>query len=484
MIENIIKCLGFPLLCMSFLGLVSLKKQKLIPITVILITIIFWRSFSRHSSSRYYSIIIFWGLFLSLAAFNFLIKRKKHKSFGIILVLVILSCQLIKLSCSFNNIYVFDYLASINFFSRMTQSPNRIFYDRKIGRSELINPNNRRNIFVYPFSGNDGLFSMFCSLFSSENGIYIITSKECSSLSSQKNPFHLASANELFSRIGFFYTNSSKNKALSIFKMHSDTDIDLKESLAPFLFSPNAVTYSPESVFVVNGTIVNDDRFASSFEVTGKKTQIKSIYTIRLSEKDCKISVKVDNIGSIPIRLYAGYAVFSEDGIQYDGRNYPFKNSNCILNLVSAKAGDNKIIVDSTPEVWEKNCHLAINAKKDLSDVPNTNLADGKIVNVQELPNGNSEITLSKPLTKSYFSGTKVRVHGKSGDYIYTNKLVLNPGEEKNITSFIAKNENCTQYTPDAFSKGVYYVCPILLAYSTDGQAQNTVRITQLTVSF
>lgn len=285
--------------------------------------------------------------------------------------------------------------------------------------------------------------------------------------------FHLADTPDFTFHIQFNTGNASSIAIKRIFLSFSKNKTeDSDASHNRFSFDRNDIT--------LRGATLSD----SVFKITGKQTQIISNVKIPVSNHPVFSSVTIENTGDNPTCIYIGYAVYTKDGIWLSGSNYPFKNVKNTLNLVSAKAGDNKIIVDSNPDAWEKNCYLAMDVKEDLSDIPNTTLADGKIVDVKPSDNGKYEITLSKPLTKDYPSGTKIRIHGKSGDYLYTNKLVLNPGEEKAFVFEIAKDEFCTQYTSDAIPRGANYLVPIILSYSVDANKDNTILIKDSIYSF
>jgi hypothetical protein len=164
------------------------------------------------------------------------------------------------------------------------------------------------------------------------------------------------------------------------------------------------------------------------------------------------------------------------------GRNYPFKN-NGVSHIVSARENSATIIVDSFP-AWSRGGYVALNAKEDLSDIPNTNLLDGTIVSVKQLENGYGEIIMNKPLKKALEKGTAIRIHGTAGSYFYTNEKVLQPGEESTFNSSIRKNEDSIVYSSKEFPKGVYYVQPLILSYSVEKDAENTIVISDYSISF
>lgn len=69
---------------------------------------------------------------------------------------------------------------------------------------------------------------------------------------------------------------------------------------------------------------------------------------------------------------------------------------------------------------WKKGKHdyVAFNAKNDMSDIPNFELA-GKITKIEKTGDVYT-ISFARPLRKAYPAGTKVRQHRAGGTYIYT----------------------------------------------------------------
>ena len=166
------------------------------------------------------------------------------------------------------------------------------------------------------------------------------------------------------------------------------------------------------------------------------------------------------------------------------GYNYPYATGvNNVLTVISSEEGSDKIIVNQYSK-WGKNSYLAVNVKEDMSDIPNNSFVDGKIIDVKQIEDNRAEITLDKPLEKALEKGTKVRIHGVSGGYLYTNRRELKPGEEFVFASEIKKDEKFFYYSSAAFSKGVSYVIPIILSYSTVSGKDNTVLISDFSISY
>ena len=250
-----------------------------------------------------------------------------------------------------------------------------------------------------------------------------------------------------------------------------------------FLASPGTLKITNKLVSFSNATERSGEQ---GFEATGYNTELYSINNILVSDNPINMSVKIKNTGTKPTRIYLGYAVYSKNGILLSGNNYPYNNINKILYIISSEEGSDKIIVDSMPE-WAKNCQLALNAQEDLSDIPNTSFADGKIANIKLLSNGHAEITMDQPLKKALKTGMQVRITGVAGAYFYTNVRDFQPDKEEILNSSICKDNSCIQYSSGASNtlpKGAYHIKPLILSYSTNSKEDNTILISDFLVSF
>lgn len=221
----------------------------------------------------------------------------------------------------------------------------------------------------------------------------------------------------------------------------------------------------------------------NSFSAKGKKISLISNNKIYVSDNTISNSVTVKNIGDTQTKVFIGYAPYTKDGRLIDRRSNPYKG-NKILRVVSAEKGRNTIIVDSEPE-WTKGCYLALNAKEDLSDFPNHSWVDGTIQDVKKIDNDHFEILFSKPNQKEIKAGTPVRVQSPVGaTYTYTKSQTLLPGEEVNLFSKITKDDTFLSVESGILCRGTYYVVPILLSFTTDSSKENTVQISNFSVSY
>jgi len=246
-----------------------------------------------------------------------------------------------------------------------------------------------------------------------------------------------------------------------------------------FLVSPGILEIDRDNINVLSATLGE----GKAIEFSGKRGRIQLKKCIIVSDKAVETSVRVKNTGDKPTHIYVGFNVYTKNRVELRGNNFPYKSLNNVLTVVSSEAGKNSVIVNSYSD-WTKNCYLALNAEEDLFDVPNMTFADGRIVEVKKLSDGMAEITMDKPFKTALETGTKVRIHGVMGGYIYTNNKILQPGEEEIFSSSIKKDEFFQQYSPKAFSRGVYSVRPLVLSYSVDANEENTVVISDYTVSY
>ena len=226
-----------------------------------------------------------------------------------------------------------------------------------------------------------------------------------------------------------------------------------------------------------------NDMNKDGFTVTGKRSQIFSKKNILISDNTLHTNVKIKNIGNHPITIYVGYAVYSKDHILLQNQNYPYASKNEILHVLSIDEEGTKITVDSFPE-WSKYCFLALNAKDDFSDVPSTSFARGKIDNIIKLTNGKAEITVDKPIKNDLKEGDTIRIHRTQGGYLYMNTKKIQPGEESVFDSSIKKDDEFYFYSSKAFSKGVYFVKPLILLYSDDPNEYNTILIENYSIEY
>lgn len=249
-----------------------------------------------------------------------------------------------------------------------------------------------------------------------------------------------------------------------------------------YLSSPGKIVLDNDGIMTQYTTGLNHVS-TNSFSVSGKYSLVFSKKNIFVSNNTFSSSVKIKNIGETATHIYVGYALYSKEHILINGNNFPFRGINKPIKVSYSESGSPKIIVDSTSQ-YGRNTLLALNAKEDLSDIPNLSLTEGKIVSINKVSDNKYEITLDKPLTTPIQTGTNVRVHGGMGAYLFSMDKVLQPGEEDAISTKISHDETFHLFSSKAIPGGVYYVKPVILSTSVDPKESNSVLISDFTVSF
>lgn len=249
-----------------------------------------------------------------------------------------------------------------------------------------------------------------------------------------------------------------------------------------FMASPGKIVFSKDNIETKYTVSWNED---NSFSLTGRYSSVLSQKRILLSENTVvNGSVKIKNIGNVAARVYLAYAPYTKEGVRIDSRNNRYKGESNIVRIVEAKKNSNKVIVDSYPK-WEKNCVLVLNVKEDFSDFPNSTFVGGVINNIEETDNGQSIITLEKPISEEIRNGTPVRIQAREGaNCLYPAYKTIEPGEEVVFQTQTKMDSSFQEYSPKAFCKGTYYICPLIMSNSMDPQSNNTVLISDCTISF
>lgn len=256
-----------------------------------------------------------------------------------------------------------------------------------------------------------------------------------------------------------------------------------KNTESTFLESPGILRINADNV---SGGTEKQSISDKSFSVSGKRTVLLSKNKILVTDNTFSSSVTVKNTTEKPVDIYVGYAPYTKENQKIQNNANPYNSKkNEILKVVSFEQNTNKIIVDSYPE-WKKNCFLALNAKEDYSDFPNFSIIGTPISEVNKIDDSHTEIVFSKPITQEIPQGTPVRVHSPYGStYIFTTRAAkLQPGEEQTFQSSIRKDDSLLLFSSKAFSKGVYYVVPVFLSYSVDQNDENTVVVSDFTISY
>ena len=290
--------------------------------------------------------------------------------------------------------------------------------------------------------------------------------------------FHLEDTSDFAFKLKFA---SGKSDTLAIKKIVLSFSENKGSS---FLFSPGVYQLKDGEYTVTPAASSISPQEKNVFIVKGKSSEIVFNKKILTNDNTLSLSLKANNIGDTPVRIYVGYAPFTKDRRRIGARHSPYKDSKKVLTIISAEKDSNKIIVDTYPD-WAKGCFLALNAKEDLSDFPNDSFINSQIISAQKVNENETEIVLEKPLATGIEKGTLVRVQAPFGTkYIYTNNQVLQPGEETILSSTIKKDNDYFQFSPKAFCRGAYYVQPVILVNSIDVSKENTITISDYVLSY
>lgn len=288
--------------------------------------------------------------------------------------------------------------------------------------------------------------------------------------------YHISSAS-------FHLEDASGYSFNLVFESGSPEPLSIRKIVLSFSNNKNSSVFaSPGSLKITENELTATDKTkmvkqAGGLAITGKQTILTTKF-IPVSDNTISIALKIKNVGEKPARIYSGFATYVKEKAPADNKHYPYKNQNNVLNVVSAEKGSKTIVVDSYSE-WQKNCYLALDAKKDSSDIPNRDLVGGRISEVRKLENRQAEIIMDTPLKETIKKGTAVRIQG-TGGYLYTSIKTLQPGEEAEFATTIKKDENFFQYAQEALSHGIYYVKPLILTVDSASE----ILITDYSISF
>lgn len=288
-------------------------------------------------------------------------------------------------------------------------------------------------------------------------------------------------------------------KDLSIilrFESKSNSVVKINKIVVSFSDNKNSLyKQSPgKIVFDKNNTLVTYavKEEVSDFVVKGKRTQVYSNNYFFTNNNTLKIHAIIKNIGNCPCKVFVGYLPYLQNEIIIDPGNFPYKENTPVLNVISINKSDKTIIVDKYPE-WEQGCLIAYDVESDLSDVPNTNLLSGVVVNITKTGDENTSILLNKEIDECISTGSKIRIHGLSGRKIYPNITILQPNEEKVFDSETQIDKNLLQFNDKAIPRGVYCVKPLIFSftadpgsktYSLNPQFDNIIHIKEFSLSY
>ena len=135
--------------------------------------------------------------------------------------------------------------------------------------------------------------------------------------------------------------------------------------------------------------------------------------------KKYTLSGDFKGLGQEKSKVYFGFMTYDKNK-----KYVAHYHSNVILGsgttLVKACKKGSKSLVIKANKKWKKNLTVAFNVKDDFSDLPNRDIIY-RIFKVTPQEDGNMLVELTKPVSKDYPEGTKVRTHTSAyGTYTYT----------------------------------------------------------------
>ena len=249
-----------------------------------------------------------------------------------------------------------------------------------------------------------------------------------------------------------------------------------------FLDSPGVLKYNKDNLLLKGGTFSSSND--SSFSITGERNYCNSKNRIVIQEAPIITSATIKNIGEQTSKIQFGYTVYTQNSVPLGRKLLPYKNPGSdVLEVVSSEKNSPQIVVNTYSE-YQKGSFLALNAKDDLSDLPNTSFADGSIVEITKNDDGSAVITMSEPQKVALKKGMLVRIHGigtNSNINIY--QKILLPGEEEHIDHTMKKDETVFRSTK-AFPKGTYYVVPFVNFLSEEKGKDCSIQLSDYSISY
>ena len=289
-----------------------------------------------------------------------------------------------------------------------------------------------------------------------------------------------------------FHIENTPDLAFSlVFSSARNPEITIKTILLSFsknlngtyLYPPGVLKINMDNVRASSSTkLTHND--STSFTLAGKNPSITGVKFVYAYDNSLSSSATIKNTGNTPVKVTLCFSSHNKKHERLNIASYPYKNTKEILKVVHSESNSNSIIIDSFPTVWAKSCYLAINAKEDMADIPNTNILEGRVSDIKTNDNNQVEILLSKPLSKPIEEGETLRLHAVGMSNIYCITKMLQPGEEDLLTGSFQKDETFISSNSESFAKDVYYVKPMILVETLEKDKESRIMVSNFTVSF
>jgi hypothetical protein len=209
-----------------------------------------------------------------------------------------------------------------------------------------------------------------------------------------------------------------------------------------------------------NGAVKWVGKDKDVMEVTGPAAVISSKMFDIDPKKTYKLEAEVKMLSGEAAPTYIGFKLFNKQGKEIFAHFVNARPGSETTVVKAVKAGDKVMIVKANP-LWKSGFYaVALNAKKDLSDLPNFDcLIPSKVTaKGQEI-----EVQLKTPATKAIPAGTVVRAH-TGGGYMYTaGGKTLEPNGKEIEFKGIAKGVTKYNMGPSIFAPGTAKAQVIML---------------------
>lgn len=250
MVEDIIKLLYFYIFVFSCLGFAVLLKREFkkgLLLLLILSCCLGGRLLWKYSSLRYYSVLLFGGIFLSSYGIDFVLRKCSHiylkKSFFILFLLTLLFIHSIKCFSGFNDKYISDLQETVN--NNRIDSHNTFWIIRK----EFLRLSNTHYDSIHKqikiLDDPDKTTNIFLEHCYYSNNVFFILSENKSSFLSPHERFQLNHFSFQYKKTGHFISNKKHNKFISIYQYTPEYPVP-EIKLPPYLEHAVLKAYVPE----------------------------------------------------------------------------------------------------------------------------------------------------------------------------------------------------------------------------------------------
>lgn len=188
----------------------------------ILLFCLFWRGFSKHGTSRYYSIIILFGLFLSACAsehFIFVFKNKLvQKLVFLLLAFLLLLIHPLKDISAFRNLYILDLQNEVR--TVLSEEPDNQLYIyfrefRRVGKDYLTF---QEQIKIIPRTQDFSLQEIYHNDNLLSKTAYFIISESTDEQIFPVRRYYPQNGELVYSKIEHHFSGYKRNKFISVYK--------------------------------------------------------------------------------------------------------------------------------------------------------------------------------------------------------------------------------------------------------------------------